>query len=447
MIPAKGEAAELQTASWSAPEVAFRIEYSPEIMDEVRAYACDTLSRLSHGGREVGGVMYGLQRTGVIRVVTWRPITSEYAHGDILKLSHVDRMTLAVEFETARGNSELKDLRPVGWFVAHYIGTVAMTDADLETYSGFFPESSHVTLVIHPTGGGRAEAGFFVRETDGTVRSEASYKTFVLEPLVTAPAAQAIAPAAQAIAPTAPAITPSDTAIAPTETPPVPVASNPEPNPFVAHLPPIAAKVPVAVVPPSFTIDEPLPARERWLWAIPIALALGIAGWLLYVSLVKPRAQKPVGSVPIGFHVASSVGRTAQLEWDANAGAVRDGQRGELDVTDGGKTSQIALSSDQLHAGKMTYLAQSGDVGFDLAVYPASGAALHESTRLVAAAPNDPQPALAATKVDDSQRQAQVRRLTEDLRKERARADQLQNLVRILENRLGVQPNTARAPR
>src|SRR5579859_5439476 len=133
MMPAKGEVAEFRTASWGAPEVPFQIEYPPEVMDEMRAYACDTLSRLSHGGREVGGVMYGLRLAGVIRIVKWRPITSEYAHGDILKLTNNDRMTLAVQFEAARGNAELKELQPVGWFVSHHAGGVAMTDSDLET--------------------------------------------------------------------------------------------------------------------------------------------------------------------------------------------------------------------------------------------------------------------------------------------------------------------------
>ena len=178
---------------------------------------------------------------------------------------------------------------------------------------------------------------------------------------------------------------------------------------------------------------------------------MGIAGWLLYTSLSKSRAQKPAENSPIGFHVSSSAGRTAQLEWDANSRAVRDAQRGEIDVTDGGKSSQIALSSDQLRAGKMTYLAQSGDVGFDLAVYPANGSPVHESTRLVAAAISEPASTPAAqapipTRTNDSALQDQVRNLTEDLRKERARADQLQNLVRILENRLGVQPDTPPAP-
>jgi proteasome lid subunit RPN8/RPN11 len=88
-------------------------------MDEIRAYACNELLQLSHGGAEVAGVMFGSQRPGVIRILTWRPIASEYADGETLRLSHRDRMNLAVQLEVARANPELKDLRPVGWFVSH----------------------------------------------------------------------------------------------------------------------------------------------------------------------------------------------------------------------------------------------------------------------------------------------------------------------------------------
>src|SRR5208337_3214406 len=178
MMPAQAEIAEGQFVSWSAPQVACTIEYPPGVMEEIRAYACDSLLQLSHAGREVGGVMFGSRRPGVVRILTWRPIACEYAEGETLRLSHSDRMTLAVQFEAARGNPELKDLRPVGWFVSHHQGGVMMTPSDVEIYSGFFPESSQVTLVIHPTGDGRAEAGFFVREADGSVQLEASYKTF-----------------------------------------------------------------------------------------------------------------------------------------------------------------------------------------------------------------------------------------------------------------------------
>ena len=189
MTPTKGEIAESQFVSWSAPDVAWTIEYPLEVMNEIRAYACNELLRLSHGGAEVGGVMYGSRHASSIRILTWRPIACEYADGEALRLSHSDRMTLAVQLEAARRNSELKDLRPVGWFVSHPRGGVAMTESDLEIHSGFFPESTQVTLVIHPTGAGRAEAGFFAREADGSVRSEASYKNFVLEPVIACPQA------------------------------------------------------------------------------------------------------------------------------------------------------------------------------------------------------------------------------------------------------------------
>jgi hypothetical protein len=192
-----------------------------------------------------------------------------------------------------------------------------------------------------------------------------------------------------------------------------------------------------AVAPPTFKTDEPLPTRERWLWAIPIALALGIAGWLLY------QHQQPAASSPIAFRISATTGRTAQLEWDSNSTVVRNSDRGEIDITDGGKNSQIALSSDQLHSGKMTYVAQSGDAGFDLVLYPANGAPVHATTRLIVPESNAPaaEPATSPVVAQDGELQKRIQQLTEDLRKERARADQMQNLNRILENRLGVQPD------
>jgi hypothetical protein len=412
-------------------------------MDEIRAYACDELFQLSHGGVEVAGVMFGSQRAGAIRILTWRPIASEYAEGETLRLSHRDRMSLAVQLEAARTNAELRDLRPVGWFVSHPNGAVAMTSSDLEVHTGFFPESAQVTLVIHPTGGGFAEAGFFVREADGSVHPDASSQDFVLEPLR---ALQAQSPPAQAPPAAANVTEPASQEIAADEShgipPNVPAPSLAAP-PHPAR-PPIVRPSPPNPDVPIFVTDEPLPARERWLWAIPIALALGLAAWSLY------HRQKPAEVAPMAFHVSSNAARTVQLEWSPKSPAVRDSDHGEIEITDDGKTSQISLSSDQLHSGRLAYLRQSGDVEFQLTVYPASGAQVHETTRLIApassraasgAAAQPPELLAPATPAaGDDALQRQVRQLTEELRQERARAAELQNLVRILENRLGIKP-------
>src|SRR6202035_2938961 len=105
-------------------------------------------------------------------------------------------------------NADLKDLRPVGWFVSHLREGVALLASDLEIYNGFFPEAWQVALVICPMSGGRAQAGFFAREADGKVQSEASYQSFDLAPLHSPAAAikVAVAPPPEAAPPEPPPV-------------------------------------------------------------------------------------------------------------------------------------------------------------------------------------------------------------------------------------------------
>ena len=86
--------------------------------------------------------------------------------------------------------------------------------------------------------------------------------------------------------------------------------------------------------------------------------------------LYQRQVASPNASVALR---ASSEGQTVHLAWDANARAIRDSFRGEIEINDGSKSSRVSLTSDQLHAGKMSYLPQSGDVGFDLTVYQTNG--------------------------------------------------------------------------
>ena len=67
--------------SWSVPEVPLTIEYSFEVLDQIRASATDGLRQLSRGGLEVGGVLYGTRDANSIRITSWRPIACEHARG------------------------------------------------------------------------------------------------------------------------------------------------------------------------------------------------------------------------------------------------------------------------------------------------------------------------------------------------------------------------------
>jgi hypothetical protein len=195
---------------------------------------------------------------------------------------------------------------------------------------------------------------------------------------------------------------------------------------------------------PSFeVIEEPLPSHERWLWAIPIVLALGIAGFML-----NHRRAVPPNAIALR---AVAEAQAVQLAWDANSRAIRNSDHADMEIDDGGNSSHLSLSSDQLHAGKMSYLPQSADVGFSMTVYPGNGDPIHDSTRLVMPSFTPPQRAVKGSPrsippppgadqppARQAELQEEVRRLKDDLGKERARANELQNLVRILQNRLGI---------
>ena len=537
-MPVKELGPHFQFASWRVPQFPRAIEYPLEVTEEIRAFACDELLQLSHGGDEVGGVLFGTRRDDLVRILTWRPIACEHLDGATLRLSYNDRMNLAVQLEVARQNSDLKDLRPLGWFVSHFSGEVALSPSDLEIYNGFFPEAWQVTLVICPQGNGRAKAGFFVREPDGKLQSESSYQCFELDrlnspeplraaastsesasakpPVSPAPAFSATERAALSMpattssspvrvtkleeveSPMAPRMPLENAGPQPSYIPPPPSwppLRPPSPTPFSPPLPqpqsaPLPPPLSSPLAPPSpglhtpsFQIDDEVPRRERWLWAVPILLALGIAAFVLY----QRHAETSNGAVALR---AWSEGQSVQLAWDANSRAIRDSYRGEIEINDGSKDSHVSLTTDQLHAGKLTYLPQSGDVTFAMTVYTTNGDSTRDSTRVIAPAlatpaeaapsfganpttppvapiaPGDttapPAPPVAtdiappadtaaqtlpatgtvppaSPTADQSALQQQVQQLKIEVSKQRARADELQNLVRILENRLGIE--------
>lgn len=481
-----------QFASWRVPEMAGGVEYPFDLMEEIRAFVCEELLQVSRGGNEVGGVLFGTRREGLIRILTWRPIACEHAHGESFLLSPSDRMNLAVQLELARQNADLKDLRPVGCFLSHLQENVCLSASDVETYDGFFPESWQIALVICPKGERRAEAGFFFREAGGKLETKASYQRFELQPLASAPGAgSAVASPAPATAnPVPPKPKPAAQeledapAVVPAQVQPaawslsldtkadVNAQAAMQLRPAVPAKPePPALDDPAVPVPfAGFQTEERTPANERWLWAVPILLAIGIAAFVLYE---RPMAA----SNAIGLR-ATADAQTVQLAWDASSRAVRDSAGGEIDVSEGGGSSKISLSSEQLRAGKMSYQPQSADVGFEMIVYPSNGPPIRDSTRMVVpgfkpateapqllppqqaasldaatgARPDAPAPATPtdpAPPAPEPALEQQVRELKRALAKERARGDELQNLVRILENRLAIQgsaPNAAHRP-
>jgi hypothetical protein len=325
-------------------------------MEQIRAAASESLRQFSTGGLDVGGVLFGTHQDNLVRILTWRPISSEHAEGPELRLSADDRRDLVRQLLAAKQDPELRSLQPVGWFLSHMRSGISLSAADLEIFDGYFGEPWQVTLVLLPAAEGTARAGFFVREAGGKLRSESSYREFTIQP------------------------------------PPV---------------------------------NAPKAKYFRWLWAIPTLIAMILAG-----VLIKPSHPEPANP---GFFLRI---QDAQINWDANSITVRGAKDAEIDIQDGGRPSHIRLAGAELASGKMAWQRHSGDVQVRMTVYPASGQPVREFARLLISTVSVPASPAPDTHAEE------LRKLNEELHQERVRSDKLQNMVKILEDRLEI--DTAR---
>lgn len=161
-------------AVWEAPECPVRIEFPVAVMDEMRAAVVDAYYSVPRGGVEIGGVLFGKNERGCVRIESWRQIPCEYATGPSFSLSDNDREGLT----RLLGESKLE---PVGWFHSHTRSEIRLTPADIELYDRFFPGKRQIALVLRPGHLQATRAGFFFRDAGGRIETEASCREFVAD--------------------------------------------------------------------------------------------------------------------------------------------------------------------------------------------------------------------------------------------------------------------------
>ena len=364
---------------WSAAHSQLSVEYASWVFEEIRAAVCKNRSQHSSDGFEIGGLLFGTRQNNSIRILAWRPISCEHAEGPALHLSSDDRRDLLRLLLASKQDPELATFQPLGWFVSHPSGDIALNHSDSGIFKDFFSEPWQVTLVVIPSSDGAIRGGFFVRQADGTLHSESTYPEFTIQPSTH------------------------------------------------AHTP---------------RRNRQSPATLRKLFGgAPLAWTVaGVLAVLLAIVWLKPKPapqQAPVSG--FSLHIQQS-GPQLQILWDPAARAIRDAMNAVLDVQDDARPSHIQLDATQLQLGKMNWPRHGDSVEARMTVKAESGSSVTESASftlttvsLPAAAPGPD--ALAP----------EVRRLNSELQKERARSDKLQNMVKILENRIEV--DSARKPK
>jgi proteasome lid subunit RPN8/RPN11 len=402
--------------SWSVTESPIAIEYSLVLIEEIRHGVSEGLQRLSRGGIEVGGVLYGVRNGRTVRVLATREIACEHARGPSFQLSQKDRAALAEQLAQDQQDARLEGMICAGWFVSHTRSEIALADSDQDIYAAFFPAPWQMTMVIRPGRGSSMRAGFFVREADGTVKSERSYMEFSFPDrlagvLDSVPRRERLSPLDRRGFGSSRADGGS-AAVAP-----VPRDFPPDAKPEFAG--------------PRF-LPMP-PPKRKWGWLLAwLVLVIGLLVFGVRFFMSRGVAE------PVGLSVVEREGQL-QIEWNHTANSVTAASGGSLEIVDGADTRIVALTPPDLARGKFTYARNTGDIDVRMTVVDAKGTKLQEASRFLGRPPAGAQAGeLDALKQRRDQLEGEVNRLRGQNAQQNARIQQLERTLRILQTRLGI---------
>jgi proteasome lid subunit RPN8/RPN11 len=390
------------------------------VIEEIRHDVAEGFQRLTRGGIEVGGVLYGTREGRNIRVEAVRPISCEHARGPSFQLSDKDRTSLQEQLAEDRNDPRLEGLITVGWYLSHTRSEIALSESDLEIYTAYFPAPWQVTFVIRPGRGGSMRGGFFVREPDGTVKSEQSYLEFNFPDRL------------------------AGVLDRPVERPPDPQVDRPpreraaDRRGLTVALTPLVPRE-QALVPraaedalPQFLNAAP-PSRRKWPWLVVWAVVV------LAAAVVGLRYWMPQPVEPLSLSVIEREGQL-QISWNHAASVVAKAKGGSLEIVDGPDVRKIPLTPEVLASGKFTYGRKTGDVEIRFTVDSSLGTRVQEASRFLGRAPaaEAPPEAVAALEQRRTELESEVKKLRRDRDAEALRVQQLERTLRILQTRLGI---------
>jgi len=439
------------SGSWSSPESHLTIEYPLELLDEIRLAVSSSFHANPRGGVEVGGVFFGTRIEKGVRIAAWRPISREHSYETSFILSEKDLVDLGHLVESATTDSLLKGLQPVGWFVPHARGSLELTESDLRAFNQFFPGEWQFTMVLQPGLVGPTKAAFFVRNADGKLCDHKPDREFTVEPL----RAARVHGYGRRNPPSNEAPVPSLDVATERRDPPARVPrSSKDANG-------IEAEANLVRVRPGRSMNrrqeaaqpraiEEEPARrpkKKWLGWLSV---IPVTGFLIYAAVVaRERLFPEPRPATLSLKLQDWPGAQLHLDWEKAAQPIQLARRGEIVFEDDGKTRTVELDAPRLRLGSFAYARRSGTVKVKLSVYGENSVApaMEEMAEFNGPPPDD------ATSADDrvvwakqkADLEAEIKRLRGQLATETARRQELQNLVRVLENRLHLTPAKRRS--
>ena len=331
-------------SSWSPCGNHLAIEYDRSVFEEIRILVIDGYNKVSHGGLEVGGVLFGERDGAGIRIRAFRELRIQYKSGPSFTLSDKDELDLRELLRGPQTDPELSGLEPVGWWHSHTRSEIHLSSRDISLHERYFPNPWQIALVLKPHKWDPVRAAFFLRGGDGAMAGTPGSPELELAP------------------PKRPR---------PDETPVVE-----EPVPQIVSVP---AVIPEPVIRERKTI--------RWPAVFAVAALLAVAATVL--TLLQMNRQDAPPDPRLHVRVADTNGQLL-ISWDGATHAVRQVRSARLEITDGEDAITVPLTPAQVRRGNVIYARNSRAVTVRLQVHPENGPVLDDIASFVGSAVQKP---------------------------------------------------------
>lgn len=365
---------------WEVPGKPIAVHLSFDVVDRILVEVMRGFGAIPRRGAEVGGILLGSVETGektVVRIEDFEAVTCEHRRGPSYLLSEGDAARYEEALARRRYGPE-KRTYAVGCYRSHTREGLSLSSEDLQHFNAYFPSASAVMLLVKPYATRVSIGGFFFREEDGSIATEAPYLEFPFRRKELGGGANTVGRA-------------RDAAPAPVSSPPPlngsaysggagqngsaaepfdSLAGSDEERDRGEEQEPVAGY--------GYSADPPVPAeptqtvRRTNVW-IPLSFIFLLLGVLVgFQASLSYRPARNAGILNDAYSLslgASRSGDYLRIHWDRNSPAVRAAQRAVLTISEGAYNKVVDLDVLQLQNPTVYYRNMSDSVRFRLEVF------------------------------------------------------------------------------
>ncbi|MCC6389270.1 MAG: hypothetical protein IT167_01610 [Bryobacterales bacterium] len=362
---------------WEIPEKPVVVHLSFDAVDRILVEVMRGFGAIPRRGAEVGGILLGSVETGektVVRVEDFEAIACEHKRGPSYLLSEGD----AARYEEAlarRRYSPEKRSYAVGCYRSHTREALSLSPEDLQHFDACFPSPNAVMLLVKPYATRVSVGGFFFREANGSMVTQAPYLEFPFRRKELGGGASTVGRAREA-GPAPMSSPPSSNGRAYPRSAAEGISDPSGSSTYEQEQAGEEAQEP----PPGFSYSpepavpsEPVRKIRRTNVWIPLSFIFLLLGVLVgFQASLSYRPARNAGILTDAYSISLAASRSGdylRIHWDRNSPAVRAAQRAVLTISEGSYNKVVDLDVLQLQNPTVYYRNMSDSVRFRLEVF------------------------------------------------------------------------------